>query len=41
MNENPVSKQYKSYNRTIVYYIICAIEKQIDENKRWMILLDT
>ena len=46
-NLNHLSKDYKSYNHTSEDYIVCAIDKGSDKNKRlrleeaWIILLDT
>ena len=46
-NDNIVSKHYKEYNHTRDDYIVAAIEKETDYNKRlrlkeaWILLLDT
>ena len=46
-NDNIVSTHYKQYNHTSEDYIVTAIDKETDYNKRlrleeaWMILLET
>ena len=46
-NDNIVSTYYKQYNHTSEDYIVTAIDKETDYNKRlrleeaWMILLET
>ena len=46
-NDNIVSKHYKEYNHTSEDYVVTAIDRELDYNRRlrleeaWIILLDT